>query len=220
MERDGNDSVIFESAGQRYRWRSRSPTLDPLSTFWRSPPASALHSPRNAKFISFDYFETEPYILEKRDVLDQGSETLTHFPIVFEPQVSFKLTEVGSPPPRLEPIRKKDSTVSDVEGLGGKAAALRGLKKQVSRIQQFWKRTSTHQPNVFQKVQVLSRKSTKAPEDEEDCCHFEDSIHRFTGDNVSSGDTVKSDDQPVIVMTEDFSNKLICNSERIDELSV
>ena len=221
MERDGNDSVLFENASRRQRWRSRSPTLDPLSTFWRSPLASNRDSPRVHKTFSFDYFEAEPYPLDKRPDFDLIADTavdLQPFPIVFEARAASQGADVKPMDVRVEPLRKKDSVVLDVDGQAVKGAPLRGLKKQIVRVQNFWKRATSHQPNVFQRVQVLGGRPV-TPAEEEESMEFEDSIHRFTGDSVSNGIISGSDDPLCIVMIEDFSNKLICYSERVDDIA-
>ena len=214
MERDGNDSIILERHNRRQRWRSRSPTLDPLSNHWRSPIVSGHDSPRQIKNFSFDYFEVDTHLLEKREKADHQEEApeVKHFPITFDSKEVYKIL-TKPVDVRLELPRKKDSMVSDVEVIGARTGALRGLKKQVHKVQNFWKKANPNQPNVFQKIQFVSSKTSQIEEDQ-----FEDSIHRFTGDNVSNGNISSSEDMVCIIMTEDFSNKLICNSERIEDV--
>ena len=214
MERDGNDSIMLERNDRRERWRSRSPTLDPLSTFWRSPIVSGHDTPRQMKTFSFDYFEPDSHLLEKREKVEQREEVppAKHFPITFDSKEVYK---ISSKPVdvKLDLPRKKDSMVSDIEVTAGRTGQFRGLKKQIHKVQNFWKKSNPHQPNVFQKIQFIGTKTVQIEEDQ-----FEDSIHRFTGDTVSNGNLSSSDDMVCIIMTEDFSNKLICNSERIEDV--
>lgn len=214
MERDGNDSVMLERNSRRERWRSRSPILDPLSTFWRSPVISNHDSPQQIKVFSFDYFEPDSHLLEKCEKPEQHEEVSNakHFPITFDTKEVYKISNKPATL-KLELPRKKDSMVSEIEVTGTRTGQVRGLKKQIHKVQNFWKKSNPHQPNVFQKIQFVSNKTSQVEEDQ-----FEDSIHRFTGDTMSNGNLSSSDDMVCIIMTEDFSNKLICNSERIEDI--
>ena len=217
MERDGNDSIMLERSIRRERWGTKSPTFDPLSTYWRSPTASGHESPRPIKHFSFDYFEAESLVLEKREKPEQLGEIpdVKHFPITFDSKEVYKI-HAKPVDFTIELPRKKDSMVSDAELVGAKPGALRGLKKQVHKVQNFWKKANPNQPNVFQKVQFINSKLSQVEEEDQ----FEDSIHRFAGDNVSNGNISSSEDMMCIIMTEDFSNKLICNSERIEDVCI
>lgn len=163
----------------------------------------------------------------------QGREQiLPHFRIAPpEPTARFEKVELApsgrssKSPTKLSLLRKRACIESKVatakktetksgEFLGGKGAQKLALKKHVGRVRDFWKKGGANQPNVFFNLRYIGGDGPDGQAQND--VMFESSIQRFAVE-VSSNEPVESVENPAyILLSEDFSNKLICQDDKPD----